>query len=978
MKKKQIDKSKKKIIREMAAEEEKNARGDASAPETTSEKKNKKTGTGKTKSQKKKRPLPLAVLLQFLKTLLIRVPLTIIILIAIVLGGIKIYMTPDRVQQLAVSSFNRMSYGTLSMKVKKFTPYGGFVIDDILIKNGPEFKNSTFVSIDRLVLKYHLFRLFTGSVRFSEIGIYRPRVYLSEKGGVWNAARLMKPSKKKPETKEEPEPEEKDAGPSPEEISLPISVDFFLKFVLDDLRVYVNSSQFKTRMEGLTFTTDIEVPPCSTIPLSPKAVSLIKTMSIQLNPDEKMKLAYFSPDIDATPPLVLTWKLVFQNKKDSNPAFNSHFKFGTYKSPVRFKKKYLAPLNFLVSYNMFYDPLKDHLDLEYLKISFKGKNWLNLGGSISAVTKTPYINLSMKESRIVTGDLYPYFVTFTGDRRTRFSGDLSLYPLSITGTPNDMKVKGALQFRQLYLKTPGTEARIPRIDLAYDLKMKGSFMDVSADLAMPGFRYVLEGSKSQANSLYLSARASTYDNVARAELHSLKLRYYNPLLKKNALSLTMKGKASLGNTIRGSVTIKDLTFDKKPLVAMVSERLQKSLKGIPLKQPATLSMMTYFTLGKAVAGATMTLRARVPDYDLNDLTLKAKAAHYPIKKKAVINYLTLTSRAYNLNLTTKGWVDLARAPLADSDLSISLSADYPKKKILYADYAIKGKFAFNAGMKGNLKNGTVRGTILFDDFNISSKKEKMHVKGFNLAFPFHYPFAARKQGASLIAVEKSQLIDNDAFREKPNFTIRSIAFKHIKRDLKIEYMKDFEACMVFKNNVFSIANMKAYILDGSLYSRQILFNLADLKPDNMEYRLALDLTNVDIAKLDNAYTGKKTRDAELSLNANFSGRGVNVARQLTANGYVNIHKVGEKFANRLMKGLSTTKGKSKLGGLTQFVVDNSMSVRSFNFNLSKGLVYTTVLFKPGVLSAIATIDKNRVSFDRIPIQEYLRKVREEK
>lgn len=157
-------------------------------------------------------------------------------------------------------------------------------------------------------------------------------------------------------------------------------------------------------------------------------------------------------------------------------------------------------------------------------------------------------------------------------------------------------------------------------------------MNITADLAMPGFRYTLEGSKSKANSLFLATSASTYDNVARAKLHSLKLRYYNPLLKQNALSLEVQGGATLGKTIKGSVAIKNLAFDKIPLVAMVPERVKKSLKGIPLKKPAFLSMVADFTLGDDIMSAKTTLTARVPDYQLNDLRLNLKAAQYPKKR----------------------------------------------------------------------------------------------------------------------------------------------------------------------------------------------------------------------------------------------------------------------------------------------------------------------------------------------------------
>jgi len=59
----------------------------------------------------------------------------------------------------------------------------------------------------------------------------------------------------------------------------------------------------------------------------------------------------------------------------------------------------------------------------------------------------------------------------------------------------------------------------------------------------------------------------------------------------------------------------------------------------------------------------------------------------------------------------------------------------------------------------------------------------------------------------------------------------------------------------------------------------------------------------------------------------------------------------------------------------QPVLDNTMSVRSFNFNLDKGLIYARVLLARRVLGYIFNIQDNRVDFERITIQEYLRKVK---
>jgi len=190
----------------------------------------------------------------------------------------------------------------------------------------------------------------------------------------------------------------------------------------------------------------------------------------------------------------------------------------------------------------------------------------------------------------------------------------------------------------------------------------------------------------------------------------------------------------------------------------------------------------------------------------------------------------------------------------------------------------------------------------------------------------------------------------------------------------MEYLKDLRATMSFRNNTFEIARLRAYVLDGALYGRNILFNLADMKKQNMEFNLVLDVTNVDIGKLDEQEAAKKKRDAELSLNANFKGHGLDISRELSMEGFINIHKIGDKFANRLLKGLSTEKGQSKLGAIGQFAVDNSMNVTGFRFNLDKGLVYATVTFSRRTFGYLLGVKNERVEFERMPIQEYLRKV----
>ena len=77
----------------------------------------------------------------------------------------------------------------------------------------------------------------------------------------------------------------------------------------------------------------------------------------------------------------------------------------------------------------------------------------------------------------------------------------------------------------------------------------------------------------------------------------------------------------------------------------------------------------------------------------------------------------------------------------------------------------------------------------------------------------------------------------------------------------------------------------------------------------------------------------------------------------------------------LMKGLSQEKGESKLG-IVQPIVDNFVLPKGFNFNLDKGLVYTTVTLDRKVVSYASgiKIENNKIEFKRMQIQEYLNNI----
>ena len=924
----------------------------------------------------KKRSLPLRILFKILRIFLIWLPLSIIVLIAIVLFALKLYLTPERVENLIITNFNNMSNGEISLSVKDFSPYSGFEIDNILIKNGEEYGRSTFVTMEKLVVRYGLFSMLIGNIRIPEIGIYKPRIYLVERNGVWNAARLMKPGEKKIE-EEEKEEEKPDEGPPPKEINLPISVEFLFKFVLDDLRLYVKGSSFNAAVEGLTFNIDIWIPPFKRIPTSVEAVSLLERMKIELNPKEEMNVTFSSRDASIKPPLIVTWKLDFNKKDKGKPQFFSRFKFGTYKTPVRFKRSHLAPLSFMVSYDIFYNPLDDHLKLNHFGISFKNKKWIYLAGSVKNVTKKQEFYIKMTESGIVLDDLHPYFRSITGDRRTKFKGVLSLFPLTIQGNPDTIDIDGAVQLKNIYFKNPDVEARIPYFRLSYSVLKRGNNMKILSRLNMPHLFYALARKKSGDNGMYMNVDISAFNNFQKVDINKFIFRFYNPVSKKNALNLAILGSVYLKPVLQGTVKIKRFTFLKEPLLGMVTKDIRKALAGVPLNKPLDMDLNVNFSLGKKIVKAVLGINIKVPDFDMNDLKLRVNLVQDNIRKRVTLNSFYIGAPSKGLSIKAHGTVDLKKPPMSDSDLKLVIELNSPKMKPIYGPWKLKGLFQLNTFVKGDLKTGKAYGNIRIDKLFVQNDESKMTVEDLNMAFPFEYYFTPQYKGGSRIAVNKTQVIDNENFKEKENFTIRAIKAKHPSRDISFTYLKDFGATMFFRNNIFEIVKLKAYILDGALYGRDILFNLADMKPENIEFRLILDVTNIDIGKLDEPDPAKKKRDAELSLNANFSGRDIRMfvgkSKELSVSGYINIHKIGEKFANRLMKGLSEEQGESKLG-IVQPIVDNSMLVKGFNFNLDKGLIYATVTLSRRAVGFIATVKDEKVQFERMPIQVYLNNI----
>ena len=578
--------------------------------------------------------LPLKILIQILKTLFIRIPIALLIIIILSLVIAKAFLSPQRTESLIVNVFNSMSTGEIKLDVKEFDPFYGFVIEDIEIINGEQFENSKLVEIEKLVVKYNIFRILSASVRIPEIGIYKPRIYLEEKDGIWSAEAIMKPSEAVEIIEEEPEIEEvvKEVKPPSDltEIRLPIHADLLFKFVLDDMCVYAKSPDFNAKMEGLTFMADVKIPPFKRVPLSIKALSLIEIMEFQLNPAETLDISFISKDAEMTKPLTLNWNLNFVNRDDSK-VFDSKFNFDTNNAPVRFQRSRLDPLSFAINYDLFYDPFADHLKLNSLRVSFKNKNWIYLTGDVTELLADQNIDIKMIESNINLNDLYPYYVRLTGDRSMRFSGNLGLFPLTVKGNLLALDVNGVFGINALRFSMPDVWFSLPRGAFNFNVSMHGEKMDtdIITSLSMPNFQYALNNERSGANGLSLNARITAREEFTKIAVNDFNFRFFYPPSGNNAVSFSMGANVDMASDINGTVDIRRFVFRKGPLLPMLPASIRTAMADIPIEKPITMNMNTRFGLTDRKQNVDLRLNIAVPDFELNDLVFRVNAENYP-------------------------------------------------------------------------------------------------------------------------------------------------------------------------------------------------------------------------------------------------------------------------------------------------------------------------------------------------------------
>jgi hypothetical protein len=880
--------------------------------------------------------------------------------VVLILFIANLVLTTDRVSKIIIDQVESNLNAKTSFTITHFSLFNGFEIKNFILRGTDSEK--PIVAFDTFRLRYSFFPFLIGKIKIYEIGLYNPSVYLEEQKGIWNIQKLVKPSEKKEKEKKEEAEEEKEKK---NEITFPIPVEILFGFVLENLTVTVHSSTYSATLKNFSSSIKLHIPPARRIPLNILALTLFDTLNITVNPEETLSFSFVSRDISAGPPLLFTYNLVYNPERKQ--LFSS-FKCGTYNTPVRFSRKHVAPLNVRIEYDIAYNASNDAIYCKILRVVFGTSVWISFAGTIEHVNSEPEIQFAMLDSNIRLNEMYQYTNVLLGPK-PYFNGSISIFPLTIQGNIHALTVKGAIRGQKVAFATDGLSVTIPSIEIPYLVILRNPIIEASIDIGIPHFVYALDENRSRDNSISLQCNVVYNLNRSMLDIQKVVVVHRAPEIAAETVRVEVAGSVILGDVVAGSIGVSTLRFDLPSLAYTLPAPLKQSLTSSPITKPVTIRLTADLSTSAQTNSINLNAFGAIPDYSIDDLTIAASVTQKPQKGKIDIAYCEVSSKKHYASIYVKGSVVTKDDVSLDVDAAVHVA---PRVPISFGNYTVSGIMKLLLSLKGTMQSLVAKGSLQSQKLILNNDAGKLFVGPVDMDIPIAYTMGQSFK----MPFDSSDVMNIQLFKQKENFSIGKIVAPHPSRNIAFEYVTNAHGYIGFKRNIMEIKNLQAQVLRGTVTLKELNFNLADLNPQHMEFRVALNANDIDIGKLDKPESIRINKDALLSLNAQVVGKNLNIAQDFDISGSINIYKVGEDFANRLFKGINEERGKSKLG-MGQFAVDNSLIITGFDFYMDKGLVYPTVFFKKKVLGVFVTVNNEQVRYERIPVVEFFNRVREE-
>ena len=288
-------------------------------------------------------------------------------------------------------------------------------------------------------------------------------------------------------------------------------------------------------------------------------------------------------------------------------------------------------------------------------------------------------------------------------------------------------------------------------------------------------------------------------------------------------------------------------------------------------------------------------------------------------------------------------------------------------------------FKGNFGTNLSFENSKVIGNLFSENTNLNLKLEnskKLEFQNIQIQLPIEHDLSL-SSNESILTGDKSKFLKTYGQEMPANFSIFRVIGTHpLLENQELEYIKPtgnlagLRARVDYIRNVFSLNQLKINTLNGFIYGKDILFNLKSGLPQDMEFSAILQVREVDLKELLPPKSSKKINDGKIISDLNLSGQ--NLLDPIpNLNLYFSIYKIGKDFGKSAINIVMSS-------NYIQDYIVSSYSVDKIEVELSRGLVYANILFKPGILPTLLTkIENNKITQQRMPLANFLSRAEKE-
>lgn len=983
-----------------------------------------------------------------------------------ILGGIlialivlyQIVFLPATIESILISQVKENTKGTLELKCTRASLFFGFEFKDVKLNTdlGPLF------TADYLRLSINLLSLPIGHVGIRNLHLKNGNISIIGKDGEWNTSLSKSIAEGQSETQQEQQTE---SSGSRDEIEFFVPIKLYADINLENINFSIhetkNGKTNLTSVENIQARIALITNTFHQIPFNGKLAEIPETLIIQVGQNPIRIKATNIASGEA-----MTNLMVFKSGKEFYAKLIADTRNLLYKN---------RPIGAIADISLQYQPEKDILEVNAIRVQYRDEQWLKIAGSIKDLrSENPDISLSVTDSTIQLESLSTLLSSF-GISLPPMRGVVTLSPLEVVGKANKAELRvgptakdillTTARFRHsipmLFINAEGIadlrgilgkdqenqkllfgmfrELRIQPISAKYngasvhltaygrerldaqlsvtnfsldpftapsaqgkvfaDLKASsdGDFSEIDLNLngKIRELRYAIDRSKSQINHASIGANAKLRFDPLDIDLKSINLSTVN-YRGAPTINLIADGRSVMGRNDDHYYDIELLKINLENLYPTLPGSLQDSIVGMKdflSKGPELKGKISYSTAGNN-SNAKTNLVLKLPYLNINDLRISSNIGLNPTQIQ--LRDVSITGLRDALSAKVRG--SLITKPEMKPNLSASIVLTKKQMFQIHPNIGLQGLVSFDA----KVDSSKVSGNFLVRDLSFEFRSgdcsnvqlprcRRFRADDVNLNLPVVHDLKIKNP----LKLAEGSFAPNDlGFQGKPNFSIKSIYSSH---NLRSEFQptgffflgaplpdkeSGISASLQYRRNALFIDWLRAviyrpksrdgkhlWVADGRLDGSQIFFNLADLKPTNMEYSAKLQIKNLDLEP----YLPASRSNYDGVISGDLDVRGRNLSDPIAnTNASLSVHRISKEFTGFAMRILMPAE-------IIAWSVRNTVEISSMKAELKSGLVYSTIGIERGGIFPGAFIRPggDEIRQDRIPLAQFLERARSE-